>query len=198
MNNEQFGYNEDGIFCHRQVGADTWLPFIDDSEYIDPTVSGFSSTTLNKGKSYILFMYHTGTPACTGKNCTVKTLATWTSYNSDKTIFLGAFYITNVLDNASYSSTSRSIKCYQISTSEINTLTGSINISQWDDKKSKSYSVTFSEPFSGIPEVIITYPFGASAYGISEITSTGFTAWFRYDGDGSNGKSGKAYWSASL
>lgn len=143
-------------------------------------------------------MYHTETPTCTGTNCVVTKLETWTSYNSNKTIYLGSFLITNVKDNASYSSSSRSIVCYQISTSEIITQTGSINISQWDNRDVKSYTVTFTKPFDGTPEVIITYPFGASAYGVSEVSATGFTAWFRYDGDGSNGKVGNAYWSASL
>lgn len=168
------------------------------SEAEEPIVSKFTSTSINKGKTYILFMYHTGTPACTGTNCVVTKLETWTSYNSNKTIYLGSFLITNVKDNASYSSSSRSIVCYQISTSEITTQTGSINISQWDNRDVKSYTVTFIKPFDGTPEVIITYPFGASAYGVSEVSATGFTAWFRYDGDGSNGKVGNAYWSASL
>lgn len=27
MSGEEFGYNDNGDFCHRQVGADTWIPF---------------------------------------------------------------------------------------------------------------------------------------------------------------------------
>ena len=27
LGGEEFGYNDNGDFCHRQVGADTWLPF---------------------------------------------------------------------------------------------------------------------------------------------------------------------------
>ena len=80
----------------------------------------------------------------------------------------------------------------------ITSVTGSISISQWDDRSPKSYSVTFATAFDNVPTVVITYALGASAYGITEVTRTGFTCWFRYDGDGSNGKVGNAYWSASL
>lgn len=78
----------------------------------------------------------------------------------------------------------------------ITSLSGSIDISQWDNNQNKSYSVTFKNPFDTVPTVVITYAFGASAYGISSVTRTGFTCWFRYDGNGSNGKVGTAYWRA--
>lgn len=78
----------------------------------------------------------------------------------------------------------------------ITSLSGSIDISQWDNNQNKSYSVTFKNPFDTVPTVVITYAFGASAYGISSVTRAGFTCWFRYNGNGSNGRVGTAYWRA--
>ena len=108
----KFQFATDGEGNYGYLGADGSLVPFRSGEF---SIKEHSGTSLNKEKTYILFMYHTGTPSCTGINCTVTTLATWTSYNSDKTIFLGAFKITNVKANASYSSSSRSIKCYEVS-----------------------------------------------------------------------------------
>jgi hypothetical protein len=44
--NEEFGYNETGEFCHRQVGADTWLPFNGDKKWKYMIVDSLQNTNL--------------------------------------------------------------------------------------------------------------------------------------------------------